>query len=109
VHPHLRPALQRAVRLRAPRGRAGAPRLCPIVGRGRGPRYRGGVTETRQAEPEAASKGERAAADQLDQLRFLHRVARMATTARTWEELLETVVDETRDALRASVSSLYLL
>jgi signal transduction histidine kinase len=33
----------------------------------------------------------------------------MATTARTWEELLETVVDETRDALRASVSSLYLL
>ena len=33
----------------------------------------------------------------------------MATTAGTWEELLETVVDETRDALRASVSSLYLL
>ena len=33
----------------------------------------------------------------------------MATTASTWEELLETVVDETRDALRASVSSLYLL
>ena len=33
----------------------------------------------------------------------------MATTARTWDELLETVVDETRDALRASVSSLYLL
>jgi signal transduction histidine kinase len=67
------------------------------------------VTETRQAEPEASSAGEPAAAEQLDQLRFLHRVARMATTARTWEELLETVVDETRDALRASVSSLYLL
>ena len=50
-----------------------------------------------------------AADDQLDQLRFLHRVARLATTAETWEELLETVVDETRDALRASVSSLYLL
>jgi signal transduction histidine kinase len=50
-----------------------------------------------------------AADEQLDQLRFLHRVARMATTARTWDELLETVVDETRDALRASVSSLYLL
>jgi signal transduction histidine kinase len=67
------------------------------------------VTETRQAQPEASSDGEPAAAEQLDQLRFLHRVARMATTARTWEELLETVVDETRDALRASVSSLYLL
>jgi signal transduction histidine kinase len=48
-------------------------------------------------------------AEQLDQLRFLHRVARLATTAQTWDELLETVVDETRDALHADVSSLYLL
>ena len=46
---------------------------------------------------------------QLAQLRFLHRVARLATTARTWDELLETVVDETRDALSADVASLYLL
>jgi signal transduction histidine kinase len=56
------------------------------------------VTETRAEDTE-----------QLDQLRFLHRVARLATTARTWDELLETVVDETRDALHATVSSLYLL
>jgi signal transduction histidine kinase len=49
------------------------------------------------------------AAEQLQQLRFLHRVARLATTARTWDELLEIVVDETRDALHADVSSLYLL
>jgi signal transduction histidine kinase len=48
-------------------------------------------------------------AGQLEQLRFLHRVARLATTAQTWDELLETVVDETRDALHAEVSSLYLL
>ncbi len=47
--------------------------------------------------------------EQLKQLRFLYRVARLATTARTWGELLETVVDETRDALNADVSSLYLL
>jgi len=47
--------------------------------------------------------------DQLNQLRFLHEVARLATTARTWDELLETVVDGTRDALHADVSSLYLL
>ena len=47
--------------------------------------------------------------EQLDQLKFLHRVARLATTARTWDELLGTVVDETRDALHATVSSLYLL
>jgi two-component system sensor histidine kinase KdpD len=49
------------------------------------------------------------AADQLEQLRFLHEVARLATTARTWDELLETVVDRTRDVLHADVSSLYLL
>ncbi|MEO8461752.1 MAG: HAMP domain-containing sensor histidine kinase [Chloroflexota bacterium] len=48
-------------------------------------------------------------AEQLEQLRFLHRVARLATTAQTWDDLLETVVDETRDALHADVSSLYLL
>ncbi|MGZ8515156.1 MAG: GAF domain-containing sensor histidine kinase [Candidatus Limnocylindrales bacterium] len=49
------------------------------------------------------------AEDQLEQLRFLHEVARLATTARTWDELLETVVDRTRDVLHADVSSLYLL
>jgi signal transduction histidine kinase len=49
------------------------------------------------------------AVHQLDQLRFLHEVARLATTARTWDELLETVVDGTRDALNADVTSLYLL
>jgi signal transduction histidine kinase len=49
------------------------------------------------------------APDQLDQLRFLHEVARLATTARTWDELLEIVVDGTRDVLHADVSSLYLL
>ncbi|MFL5779438.1 MAG: ATP-binding protein [Chloroflexota bacterium] len=47
--------------------------------------------------------------DQLERLRFLHQVARLATTAQTWDELLETVVDGTRDALHADVSSLYLL
>jgi len=47
--------------------------------------------------------------DQLRQLEFLHEVARLATTARTWDELLETVVDRTRDVLHADVSSLYLL
>ena len=37
------------------------------------------------------------------------RSRKLATTARTWDELLETVVDGTRDALHADVSSLYLL
>ena len=46
---------------------------------------------------------------ELQELKFLHGVARLATTARTWEELLSIVVDGTRDALGADVSSLYLL
>ena len=58
------------------------------------------------AEPDVEPRG---GPDQLEQLRFLHDVARLATTARTWDELLETVVDGTRDALHADVSSLYLL
>ncbi len=61
-------------------------------------------TEATTVAPPTAS-----ADAQLEQLRFLHEVARLATTARTWDELLETVVDGTRDALHADVSSLYLL
>ena len=68
---------------------------------------------TPQPSPARTGTGERdlppTAAHQLQQLRFLHEVARLATTARTWDELLETVVDGTRDALHADVSSLYLL
>ena len=63
---------------------------------------------TTRAQPEPAPTRS-ARSDQLDQLKFIHQVARLATTARTWDELLETVVDGTRDALHADVSSLYLL
>jgi signal transduction protein with GAF and PtsI domain len=69
----------------------------------------------RQPPPDPAKSGARrrgtppTAVHQLQQLRFLHEVARLATTARTWDELLETVVDGTRDALHADVTSLYLL
>ena len=61
------------------------------------------------AAPERRTANAPEQAEQLEQLRFLHEVARLATTARTWDELLETVVDGTRDALHADVSSLYLL
>jgi signal transduction histidine kinase len=47
--------------------------------------------------------------DAAQELRTLHEFLRLATTARTWSELLETVVDGTRDALHADVTSLYLL
>jgi signal transduction histidine kinase len=49
------------------------------------------------------------APDSLAELRFLHQVIRLATTASSWDELLTTVVDGTRDALRADITSLYLL
>src|SRR5207247_1023365 len=60
------------------------------------------------AAPETDARDARESPE-LDQLRFLRDVARLATTARTWDELLETVVDGTRDALHADVTSLYLL
>ncbi len=66
-------------------------------------------TQTVQGSADDARAGGEAADEQLEQLRFLHHVVRLATTARTWDELLETVVDQTRDALHADVSSLYLL
>ena len=74
------------------------------------------VTTVRSASKPSRAPGSarpsvlpRSAADQLEQLRFLHEVARLVTTAQTWDELLETVVDRTRDVLHADVSSLYLL
>ena len=60
-------------------------------------------------DPPRSAEAGQGKLDQLEPLRFLHRVARLATTAGTWEELLETIVDETRDVLHADVSSLYLL
>ena len=66
-------------------------------------------TSARAPDPADDPGSAESARDQLEQLRFLHEVARLGTTARTWDELLETVVDRTRDVLHADVSSLYLL
>ena len=60
-------------------------------------------------QPAGGSAGAPVDGDPGTQLRFLYEILRLATTAGTWEELLATVVDGTRDALRANVSSLYLL
>ena len=62
------------------------------------------------ADPRPTLGGEPAdRGSQLAQLRFIYEIARLATTAKTWDELLGAVVDGTRDALGADVSSLYLL
>ena len=48
-------------------------------------------------------------ARRLRELAFLGEVARLATSARTWDELMRTVIDRTTAALSAEVCSLYLL
>ena len=90
-----------------------------MLGDGAGPKRSAPRRPTAPARPapprERPASTTRPAADAArratpsPELRFLHELLRLATTAQTWEELLETVVDGTRDALRAEVSSLYLL
>ena len=46
---------------------------------------------------------------QLDELTFLAEVARLAASARTWDELMGTIIDRARAAARADVCSLYLM
>src|SRR5213593_2446155 len=45
----------------------------------------------------------------LRELSFLHEVAQLASSARSWDEMLRIVIDRTTDAMGAEVSSLYLL
>jgi signal transduction histidine kinase len=45
----------------------------------------------------------------LRELSFLHEFAKLLTTARTWDELMRTIVDRTTDALRVEVCSVYLM
>ncbi len=45
----------------------------------------------------------------LEELAFLEEVARLATSTRTWDELMVTVVDRATAAVEAEVCSLYLL
>jgi len=53
----------------------------------------------------SASDAER----KLRELSFLHEVARLASSARDWDEMLRVVIGRTTDAMGAEVSSLYLL
>ena len=45
----------------------------------------------------------------LRELAFMHEFAQLATQARDWDELMQTVVDRTREALHVEVCSFYLL
>jgi len=66
----------------------------------------GVVTATK---PEAQPARTRSAAGRrLDELAFLHEIARLATQARDWDELMRTIVDGTTEAMGVEVCSFYL-
>ncbi len=64
---------------------------------------------TLEAAP-GAKAGVKAGAEpaHLDEISFLAEVAHLAATARTWDELMGTVIDRAKAAARADVCSLYL-
>ena len=45
----------------------------------------------------------------LSELSFLREIAQLASSTRDWDEMLRIVIDRTTDAMRAEVSSLYLV
>ena len=62
------------------------------------------------ANPPGASVGATARADRrLAELEFLAEVARLVGSARTWDELMGTIVDRATAAAEAEVCSLYLM
>ena len=63
-------------------------------------------TSSNPATPAAAPRSD--AAVHVGELTFLAEVAHLAATARTWEELMGTVIDRAKAAARADVCSLYL-
>ncbi len=94
------------------------------AGPGRGPRARAVTADPRPATPAAPpARGRHPAADRqseaagpeadtlrtLRELSFLHEFAQLATQARDWDELMQTVVDRTREALHVEVCTFYLL
>jgi len=61
------------------------------------------------ANPSGSPRSRKRAADRLEELAFLAEVARLVGSARTWEELMGTIVDRATAAAQAEVCSLYLM
>lgn len=55
--------------------------------------------------PESGRDTER----KLQELSFLHEITQLASSTRDWDEMLRLIIDRTTTAMRAEVSSLYLL
>ncbi|HYX11486.1 MAG TPA: GAF domain-containing protein, partial [Candidatus Acidoferrum sp.] len=60
-------------------------------------------------EATAASSASARSARSAKESAFLSEVARLATSARTWDELMRTIIDRATAAVGAEVCSLYLL
>jgi signal transduction histidine kinase len=61
------------------------------------------------AQPKAQPTRTRSPAGRrLDELAFLHEIARLATQARDWDELMRAIVDGTTEAMGVEVCSFYL-
>src|SRR5659263_681251 len=56
-----------------------------------------------------APTGRSSAGRRLEELEFLAEVARLVGSARTWDELMGTIVDRATAAAQAEVCSLYLM
>jgi signal transduction histidine kinase len=67
------------------------------------------ATRATPRRPRSSATPAPLATARLDQLAFLHEFAQLATQARNWDELMQTVVDRTTVALGVEVCSLYLL
>ncbi|MBA2373126.1 MAG: GAF domain-containing protein, partial [Chloroflexi bacterium] len=55
-----------------------------------------------------AAEDGRSATRRLEELAFLHDIAQLATLARDWDELMQTIVDRTTIAMGVEVCSFYL-
>jgi signal transduction histidine kinase len=71
-----------------------------------------GTTPARGRRPSGSAAPPRTAPQAsrpLQELRFLEEVVRLATSARTWDELMVTIIDRAKAAAEAEVCSLYLM
>jgi signal transduction histidine kinase len=66
------------------------------------------MTMATDADEEHQPEQSDAASVQAEELRFLAQVAHLAATARTWDELMGTVIDGARAAAHADACSLYV-
>ena len=118
--PLLGPLLPKDIITLVPGGVPGLPGMPGVAGRrARAPGPAAFLTRPRlrrlmgrpQRPDRSSGRGRRPEADgrRLQELEFLAEVARLTGSARTWDELMGTIVDRATAAAQAEVCSLYLM